>query len=605
MLSPRLIPTRLVDPSERAGIVIAETRPPSRLRSVTVLLALLAYAVGIIGLRLRGELDARVAAVRLRGTFEELAGLWLKVGQLLSLRIDLFPQAFCQELARLQSRAEGFPTALARQIIEQDLGASIETYYAEFEDKPFAVASIGQVHRAKLRQEGVYVAVKVQKPYARETFQRDLVAVRWIVRFLRLVRFRSHMRWDLGYDELCEVMKEELDFHYEASSVRRMRKSLRAHRIYVPRLFSQYCSPRVLVTEFIHAVLMADYIRVAERNPAQLAAWLTENKVHPRKVARRLIHSIFRQLLEDNLYHGDLHPGNIVLLRNDRIALIDFGSTNFTEREYLSKFGLFVRSLAMRDYAKAADLCLLLTAALPNIDTEQAKEELVGALRSWATRTLVRELPYHDKSIDNATIQVVKILVSYRCTMAWAWLRIHRALTTLDTSLIYLYSDVNYTRMLQSYFQQAEQRRLKAILSARMAARTINAYATALDIQDRVNDYTLFQGMLVRRHAQVVRGATSKVSAIWNTFTDLVVMGIAVTGVAGLLLFLEQRGVVALDRWVGAQAAGYLHVLPVFDTPVWGLLLAVYVYVIWTLLKLRRRLGQKDARGSHERVASV
>ena len=74
------------------------------------------------------------------------------------------------------------------------------------------------------------------------------------------------------------------------------------------------------------------------------------------------------------------------------------------------------------------------------------------ALRSWATRTLVKQLPYHDKSMDNVTIEIVRILVGCRCTMEWGWLRIHRALTTLDTSLVYLYRDVNYTRMLQQYF---------------------------------------------------------------------------------------------------------------------------------------------------------
>lgn len=604
MLPPRLVPTRLIDPSERGRIAIADVRPPSRLRSLAVFLVLARYLAALAVLRIRGRLDGRTAGAGLRETFEGLGGLWLKVGQLLSLRIDLFPQAFCQELARLQNRAVGFPTPLARAILEEDLGAPIERYFEEFADHPFAVASIGQVYRAKLRQEGVYVAVKVQKPYARETFSRDLVAVRWVVRLLQTVRFRPHMRWDLGLDELRAVMKEELDYHYEASSVRRMRKALRAHEIYVPRLFARYSSRRVLVTEFIHAVLMADYMKVADRDPEQLAAWLTENNVNPRRVARRLIHSIFRQLLEDNLYHGDLHPGNIVLLRDNRIALIDFGSTNFTEREYLAKFGMFIKALAMRDYAKAGDLCLLLTAAIPNIDTDQAKEQLVGALRAWATRTLVRELPYHDKSIDNATIQVVKILVAYRCTMEWAWLRIHRALTTLDTSLIYLYPDVNYTRMLQRYFEKAEQRRLRAILSTGMMRRSISSYATALDIQDRVNDYTLFQGILVRRHSQVIRGATGKVTAIWGTFTDVVWTAIACAGAAGILLYLDRLRVISLEGWLGADTAARLPDVPAADSTAWIIAWALYAYVVWTLVKLRRRLRQRDV-GAHDRVAAV
>jgi ubiquinone biosynthesis protein len=604
MLSSRLIPTRLIDPSQRPRLVIAEARPPSRLRTASVVLALLRFLFAMAALRFRGALDARMAGQLLRERFEELGGLWLKAGQLLSLRIDLFPQGFCQELAKLQNRSVGFPTPLARQIIEEDLGAPIDQYFDEFGERPFAVASIGQVYRARLRQEQVYVAVKVQKPFAPEMFARDLVFIRWVVRLLQLVRFRRHMRWDLGYEELCAVMKEELDFHYEASSIRRMRKSLKGHRIYVPRLFSNYSSRRILVTEFIHAVLMADYIKVADTDPQRLAMWLNENNVDPRTVAKRLIHSIFRQLLENNLYHGDLHPGNIVLLRDSRIALIDFGSTNFTEREYLQKFRMFIRALATRDYNKASDLCLMLTASLPNIDTEEVKEQLVHALREWATRTLVRELPYHDKSLDNATINVVTILVKFRCTMAWSWLRIHRALTTLDTSLIYLYSDVNYTRMLQRYFRSAERRRLREMIGPEMLRRSLNAYQVSLDIQDRVNEYTLFQGTLVRRHAQVFRGATSKVAAVMALFAQLVRTAVAVAGAFGVLLYLHQHRRFEVEEWLGPQLSQSLAHVPHLDGPVWVALILSYLYLLWLIVKVRKRLRERDAR-HHDRVATV
>jgi len=439
MLSPRWIPTHLQS-SRTNDIVTVDVHPVSRLRIATDLFALLWLFTRLIGLRLRGPVTGEVAGRMVRETFEHLGGLWLKAGQLLSLRVDLFPQEFCQELATLENRSVAFPTPVARRILEEELGAPVEHYFDEFADRPFAVASIGQVYRARLRQEQVYVAVKIQKPYSAELFARDLMLIRWIVRLLSVVRFRSYMRWDLGHAELCEVMKEELDYNYEASAVRRMRRSLSGHRIYVPRLFARYSTQRVLVTEFIHAILMADYIQAAEKDPVRLAAWLTENNVKPRKVARRLIQSIYRQLLENNLFHGDLHPGNIVLLRDSRIALIDFGTTSFTERDYLQKFVIFLRALATRDYAKAADLTLLLTASLPNnLDVDQVREDLVRALRSWAARTLVKQLPYHDKSMDNITIELMRILVDSRCTMDWGWLRIHRALTTLDTSLVYLY----------------------------------------------------------------------------------------------------------------------------------------------------------------------
>ena len=227
--------------------------------------------------------------------------------------------------------------------------------------------------------------------------------------------------------------------------MRRMRKTLKKHDIYVPRVFTKYSTERVLVSEFIHAVLMADFIEVGLKDPAHLQQWLCENNVNPQRLAKRMIHSLFRQLFEDNLYHGDMHPGNIVLLKDNRIALIDFGTTNFTESEYLRKFKLFARALATRDYAKAADLCFMLCSVLPNFDIEEVKEKLIRVIRAWATRTLVKQLPYHAKSIDNATIEIMRVLIGYKCAMDWAWLRIHRATSTLDASLIHLYLDVNYT----------------------------------------------------------------------------------------------------------------------------------------------------------------
>jgi ubiquinone biosynthesis protein len=604
MLSPGLIPTRL-DASRTSGIVTVSVQPVSRLRTATALIALLGLCRRLLVLRMRSSIDADVAGRMVRETFEHLGGLWLKAGQILSLRVDLFPKRFCQQLAMLQNRSFGFPTPIARRILEQELGAPIDDYFDEFAEQPFAVASIGQVYRARLRREQVYVAVKIQKPFSEELFARDLVLIRWIVRVLKVVRFRTHMRWDLGYNELSDVMKEELDYHYEASALRRMRRALRRHGIYVPRLFARYSTRRVLVTEFIHAILMADYIKAAEENPQRLAAWLTENNVKPRKVARRLIRSMYRQLFENNLFHGDLHPGNIVLLRNSRIALIDFGSTSFTEREYLQKFVMFVRALATRNYAKAADLSLMLTASLPNnLDVDQVKEDLVRALRSWATRTLVKQLPYHAKSMDNVTIEIVRILVGCRCTMEWGWLRIHRALTTLDTSLVYLYNDVNYTRMLQQYFERAERRKLKSMLTSALPLRVLSGYDTQLRIQDRMNDYTLFQGELVRRHAQVFRGSVSKISAVMRAVVQLLWALITLGGLIGTIAFVDQRiGLPAID-WLGPQLSGWIRRMPPLDTSLWVMLAVGYVYFIATLVKLRRRLRYRDA-GAHEKVAAV
>jgi ubiquinone biosynthesis protein len=179
-------------------------------------------------------------AFLVRGMLEDLGGLWIKVGQLLSLRIDLLPREFCNVLSKLQSQADGFTPAVARQIIEEDIGAPIEVIFDDFQDKPFATASIGQIHRAHLRREGVWVAVKVQRPYLKEKFAHDLKLISWVVGFLGLFKSLRYMRWNDAMWELKQMMEEELDYWNEASAMRRMRKTLKPHNIYVPKLFRDY-----------------------------------------------------------------------------------------------------------------------------------------------------------------------------------------------------------------------------------------------------------------------------------------------------------------------------------------------------------------------------
>jgi len=434
MISLARTPTRLIDPAQRAPVVVKQPERPSRWYGLILVCQLAWLTLRMLWLRLRRRLTPIVLGCELRAQFERWGGLWIKTGQLLSLRVDLFPIPMCDELAKLQHSSLGFPADLARRIVESELGAPIDAHFDEFGTHPFAVASIGQVFRAHLKRENAWVAVKVQRPYMDELLRRDFAVVQGIVWVLQFLRFYRHMRWDLGLQELRELMDEELNYQYEASNIRRMRKSLRSHKILVPELYAQYCTRRVLVTEFIHGVLMADYIAVERSDPRQLAEWRQENNIEPRRVARRLMYSLFQQMLEDNLFHGDLHPGNIVLLRDNRIALIDFGTASFTEREYLERFRMFVRALAARDYSKAADLCFMLAARVPNIDLEPVKEKLINVLKGWARRTLVRQLPYHTKSLENVTLSLAQVTVSYGCTMEWAWLRMHRAFTTLDLS---------------------------------------------------------------------------------------------------------------------------------------------------------------------------
>ena len=598
MLRESLIPTRIILQAEREKVVVVEPQKPSRFRSFYVIKLFAQLLANLFWMRLTGSFTQTDAASRFRNLLEGLGGLWIKVGQLLSLRIDIFSLEFCRELSKLQDQAHGFPSSTAKQIIESELGVSIEEYFDEFDDEPFAAASVGQIHRAHLRHEGVWVAIKVQRPYLSYTLFRDLRLIQRFVRLFEMFSILPFMRWREALLELRQIMDEELDYRFEAAGMRRLKKTLRKHKIYVPKIFTRYITRRVLVMEFIHAALMADYIKMLGNDPVRLAKWLEENNIDPQLVARRLNHSLLRQLFEDNLYHGDLHPGNIILLRNSRIAFIDFGSIGFTDREYLEKLRLFMKALATRDYSKAADLTFLLSLSLPAMDVDQVKNDLMRHLRAWGARTHVSQLSYQDKSIDNAAIGLTKIMFKNRCSMDWSFLRVRRAMATLDAAIMALFPNVDYTRLIEQYFQQAEQRILIKSFGPAIIPRLMTTGLTTMEALDRLYEYVFHRGAMIRRQAQVFEGTTSKFAYFFAVLFRLTMLFQLVLGVVFVFIFLSQHHTTTLALLVGDRYSRLFRSVPRLDYEIWIALIIVVFYLCRTCARLQRRFADQDLRPS-------
>jgi len=355
-------------------------------------------------------------------------------------------------------------------------------------------------------------------------------------------------------------------------------------------VFAGYSSRRVLVMEFIEGALMADYLQVMKTDPGRLSAWLAENNIDQRLVARQLFLSILRQSLEENLYHGDLHPGNIILLRDSRIVLIDCGTVGFLEREYLEKFRLFVKSLADLDYDKAADLVFLVSAALHINDLEPMKGDLVRAFRAWGSRTFVRQLSYDEKSVASIWQECLKIYLRYKCGVQWQALRFLRAITTLDASFKHLYPDVNYTELQQQYFRDAQRRQLRG-LGTRAALRQMTRnLATAGYLPEKATELAFFQTGLARRQAKRFEGAIGKVDNLFAVLFANLARVCLLTGIIIVLVLLDRRAPTVtggvLDRMTRA--------LPTFESDTWLLFLILDAYLGWTFTRLRRRFGREE-----------
>ena len=452
---------------------------------------------------MRGRLSGADAGLRVRVLAERLGGLWVKLAQLASLRIDIFGLPFCAELARLQDTGTGFSSDAAVAIVEAELGAPLDDLFDSFERAPVAAASIGQVHRARLRGGGPEVAVKVQRPGIAATVERQLAALERVAGIASRMGVLPQLAWRQFAWELREVMREELDYRYEAANTARMRRTLKAHDIVAPRVYARLSTARVLTTRFVHGVAMADYIRMVAADPVRANEWLRSHRIDPARVAERLAISLLRQILEDNLFHGDLHPGNILLLEDGAVALIDYGTVSTTDLEYLEKFRALTAALAAWNFRSVAEIILLMSDRLPVIDTQTVIDDLVRAIHAWAGRTFVPDLRFHDKSLNNVYGEVTRVLIRYGIRLQWSFLRIRRAQETLDASLMVLHPEANATEVAADYFRQAGGRDVARLATAGVTRRLLAGAAIGDRGFDDAADAMLLQLEGIRRKAYV------------------------------------------------------------------------------------------------------
>lgn len=533
MLARKLRPSPIPDAQSGHELPVAGIHS-ARFRRLRVIIAVFSCLLDVVRMRLSGHLDRPVLFRRIRELIEQLSGLWVKIGQLASLRIDLLPTELCRELSKLQNRASGFPSALARELLERELGRPIDEVFEYFEDIPIAAASIGQVHRAKLKLEKTWVAVKIQRPYIAGMYERDLDLLRMAMNFLRFVGFMPHMRWHEVTWEVEQVMIEELDYRYEGSYAKRMRRQLKAHGVHAPKVFRRYTTKTLLVMEFVDGVLMSDYIAYSSRDPQGAANWCRENDVDPRALTVKLLDSLMRQVFEDNLFHGDLHPGNILVLRGGECCLIDFGTCGFSESAFMEKWRELFRTFGTRDFSRIVDIYFLICASAPNVDLREVREEIIQRVHEWKVRTGVPQLPFGEKSVDNIAVAITKILASTGFELGWAYLRLRRALASLDASVMELHPDIDYPKLSRQHFGWAFDRAArKAILS--LPSETARAVGVTLGMARRLPDDFQMQMAAMRQQVQVLGGDIIKIGDLVFAMFKRVALAGAVLAAAVLL----------------------------------------------------------------------
>lgn len=279
-------------------------------------------ALGYLGLerRLRGRspegarAQELLPATALREILSELGPTYVKIGQVLSTRPDLLPEPYVRELEKLQDQAPPVPFEQITATLEEALGKPVHEVFESFCDKPVASASISQVHRAVY--EGRDVAVKVQRPDIEPTIEADFVILRGLIQQLEatwpLAR-RHDLRSLVG--DLHETLRQELDFEREGRNADRLRASVgKDPGVRVPRVEWAVTTRRVLVTEFLDGAKVTDEEALGKLGVSRA------------KAARELGEAMMRQIFVTGIFHGDPHPGNILVLHDGAIGFVDLGN---------------------------------------------------------------------------------------------------------------------------------------------------------------------------------------------------------------------------------------------------------------------------------------
>ena len=438
---------------------------------------------------MEGEQAAPAKMDELASDIEKLGPTFIKLAQLLSTRADLLPQSYIDALTRLQDNVGPFPFNEVEEIVNTELGVRISKAFSEFESQPVAAASLGQVHRAKMR-DGRDVVVKVQRPGIRERMSEDLEVLGDIAAFLD-----SHTEAGRKYEfaplleEFRKSLLHELDYRLEARNLATFADNLREFdRIVVPHPVEDFTTSRVLTMEYIRGK------KITSLSP------LAKIELDGYQLAEHLFQAYLQQILIDGFFHADPHPGNVFLTDDRRIALIDLGMVARVAPRFQENLIQLLLAISDGRGDETADMTIKMGESKPNFDEKSFRR----AVSDLVLQSQNAQLENIDAGRVVLRIQQISGACDFRLPpeftmIAKTLLNLDQVVHTLDPKF-----DPNFA--IRSYSNVIMQRRMEKSLSAG------NIYGTVLELKEFVEKLPNRVNQLIE--SLTTRGIRIEVDAI-------------------------------------------------------------------------------------------
>ncbi len=445
-------------------------RDLDRLRQIVVVLARHGFGEVVRRTGLGSLLSGRSGAsdespspigvgTRIRLVLQDLGPSFIKLGQIVSTRPDLIPADIIAELKKLQDDVPPLPFDVIREQIEDELGASIDDVFASIDETPLASASIGQVHRARLKAEGglADVVIKVQRPKVKNTIERDIDLLYWLARAIERSMPETRIYAPVKLvGEFDRAVHAELDFGLEADHAERFARNFEGHpRVKFPAVYRQASGRRVITLELLDGKKVYDAVAAGASGET---------------IAKISLDAIIKQIFEDGFFHADPHPGNVLILGEPEapvLGMIDLGLVGRLTPHLRDRTVDLMVAAVREDYRGIADALYAIGRPTKKIDRPAYEAEVTMLAQKYLGKRL------EDMELSAMVADLVYGARKYGIEIPSDFLMVGKTLMTVEGVGKEIYPDLDVFGELEPYFMQLMLQRYSPERLSQDALRTL------------------------------------------------------------------------------------------------------------------------------------
>jgi len=407
----------------------------------------------------------------LRKYFEECGGAFVKLGQILAMRYDLFPLAYCEEMAALLDRLPPVPLPQVVDAIERDFQRPLNEVFPEFDPAPLSSASVAQVHRARLA-DGAKVVVKVRRPGIERLYRADLLNLRLV--FALAEALDLPLKVDLGGlgRELRQLTQEELDFHAEARNIYILHELMEQDDLdhCSPQVYLTYSTSSVLTMQELEGVWLSEMLEAVNRQDRERLERWAQAGITPERTARLLLRSILKQCFNYRVFHADPHAANLLVLDGGTLGYVDFGMIGSVDERSWARHFRINSCVADENVHGAYEALLDLVEPLPNRSLAQFEGGFKRLVQNWILASKVPGSALAERSAGIFFLRLFDLLRRENLRMSTSDLRLTRALVVSDIVILKLCPGLERIPELRAFFREEAEHQFESQLRRSLSA---------------------------------------------------------------------------------------------------------------------------------------